>query len=746
MGSVGSREGRLVDALVVMAFRRGRRPGGGSPTALCAEPALRSALKAVREGKVDPDALAEEAGSAFEALGADGHVGAARELLDALVELAEHGPVPALAVTPLLRAEQAERDDRPPALIAADAQLCLRLTEALPDRPDLRVDAATLLASAAARWGRRRLTLDAWWTAYDGSPVGSRDQVATRLAEHYAWLEDLEARQPAADAATEVADGERLLRLVELRDPHLRGDVERRMATVLRELGQEKRAQEILERVFAAATDPSLRMAVAADLASAHAEADRPVEAADWAWRVGECLEASGAPHDPADLAEVVAMQYAAVQAQRAQGRPARESRRIWERVLTRPTWWPADASVCEVHGYAAQLAVLDNDPAAAHRHLQVATSDTAGRSPETQAELNLTEGELACLETDLASLERAVRMAGPYLSSHGSAEQRQRLTILVQVLDQIRGFQPLGGGPATAQSGGLWAAVTDVYREVLGGRIDSASVDARLWPVIAHADPLDQGHLIVTAHTFRAAVLAAEQRIDQARTAIGLARQALAHLREQATGGFPQAIIGQVEAAAILVDLADAFDEQTVSRMDRLWQQTLVQGPRAAVASYAGVAAAGWLHLGEPWRALPAAVAAVSTAADLTHGPIDSHDRAARRRHVGQVLHLALRAAAGTGDPGVLAEMLEVIRAQGMPVATRAEPGWAGPFAALLAALQSTLPAVGTDADPIAVRLPVTPLIVMPWGSVALARWSVPDPAETRGRATLTIGASGID
>lgn len=818
----------MVQALVEMAFRRSFEVDHGTDEAtgtsdhlrrpVSTEPAVTAVVGAVRSLQVDPDEFADEAALVYDGLVDGGQDGAARELLAALCAIATEAPVSGLAMGLLLRARTTED----PLAVVADLEGFLRLIDESaakdadgwdgsdgsdgageaggadgagewvdPEEEELRAEAHALLGFAYDELGRHRDAVRSLDTAY-GLAVDPemKAAVATQLAVLYAYEDGAHSSEPRED----LEEGLRFLAMPDVDDAEMKGDVERRIADAHVALGDVDRACEIWRRVHDAATEPGQRLLCAGELASACADAGRPVEAADWGWRLGGYWEETEGKLDPDDATDIIAMQYAAVQAQRAADIPPRESRAIWDRVLSRPEWWPQDATSCEIYGFAAQLAVLDNDLVSAHRHLDVAKAHLTGRSEEVRAELALTEAELAVNEIDLGTAERAVRAATPYIANHGDTEQRERLSRLVDHLDRSsRGFgtgnpagDPVGGLPG----GEIVAAVAETYRAFMSRHVDAPHLESVLQHALANAQFSEQGHLMVMAQGLRALVAATAGDLVRARTLFDVAREESRRLETAGLGGYPQVIddmLGWMDAA---IDLGRNLDERGLEKMDAAWRSTLARGRRALVSGQAAGAAFGWLSIGQPWRALPCAVAAITTGQEHSRVAGDSEDRAARRRQQGDVTALALRCAAATGDPRVMAEMLEVIRAQAMPVAAPAEPGWTGPFHAIYSALhgaaqlgaadlpgdgviagevvsggvagedREAAPALGGertayrqrggpeemgDEEDIAVRLEAVPLIRMPWGSIALGEWLVYDPRVPRSTATVQVGGSGI-
>lgn len=747
----------MAHAMLAMAYRRAAADAGdetsseGSPLVEMAhEPELVACLRGVHDGTLDREGLGDELGGAFDELLERDNLPVAAQLVDALAILAVQGPVYGLGPALLLRADLVTD----PLEAIQLARAFLALIDGLDDVDDLRADAYATLGAAYEEAGRFRDAFEALTTAYGLSPDDDqRVRLMNALAVLYAYQD--EAHLP--EAADDVAEGRRLLAMPELSDQELRGDIELQIATALMKLGELDQACEILQRVYDEATDASQRLVCAGELAAAYADAERPVEAADWAWKVGHFWEELEVTVEPDDLHEIVRMQMAAVIAQRAAEQPMRLSRVIWERVLKRPEWWPPEATTSHFYGLAAQLATVDNDPANARDFLEVAKAHLDVSDEDLSAELALVEGELACLQSDLGTLELAVRVCSAYVTSRGDDEQRSRLKMLLQALDQQREFQSDGDGSSSWDSP-LWRALIQVHRAIGGQRADSTWADGLLLNLIGEAHPVEDGPLIGLAHAYRAVHYAADGKLPQARAAIAQARDALAYASAHAIAGFPSALSAQVDLMAALVEVAGGINAEAIEQVDALWRSSVATAPPSFVVGGAAAAAAGWLAVEQPHRAMAAAVAAVTMAEDLTRSAVDSEDRALRREVARTIMRPALQAAAALEDPRLMAEVLEVVRAQAMPVATQVDPGWDGSFRELLATLhaasdplladrgESASSAAYAKREGIAVRLAPAPFVVMPWGSIALAEWLAYDRTVQRGTAVLQIGGTGID
>jgi hypothetical protein len=263
----------------------------------------------------------------------------------------------------------------------------------------------------------------------------------------------------------------------------------------------------------------------------------------------------------------------------------------------------------------------------------------------------------------------------------------------------------------------------------------------------LAECEPATQGHLIVSMHAIKAMVLATLKRVPEARQAAEQGRTAYRWLEEARPGGYPQLIWSILEMADVVVELAAGRPDEAVRMLDANWRKSLAAGSLASTS--VGASAAAYLHLKvlrQPQEAIEAAVVALTAAQELECAKADSSDRRSFAGLHEDVREWAIEAAEQLRDPRLMAELLEVLRAQAIPYVS-ANGGTAGPLGSLLGAV---LVAVETQATPVAieaaepttpgVEVPPPPFIVMPWGSIALARWLSypPDVERCSGRVGL--------
>lgn len=119
----------------------------------------------------------------------------------------------------------------------------------------------------------------------------------------------------------------------------------------------------------------------------------------------------------------------------------------------------------------------------------------------------------------------------------------------------------------------------------------------------------------------------------------------------------------------------------------------------------------------------LAAAVAGVTAVQEERDALGDSRARAAMATCFEPAHRLALEAAAGRDDPRLMAELLEVLRSQAMPVAIR-QPAECGAPAAV-------------------VTLPPPPFVVMPWGTIACGPHLAYRQGIRRATAHLALGVA---
>lgn len=458
--------------------------------------------------------------------------------------------------------------------------------------------------------------------------------------------------------------------------------------------------------------------------------------AADWAWTAASYLNPADTPdQDETDGIVWIYTQAFERERQRSSGEVTERLQLLMNRLREHTDWIPPD-QVTAVHATAARLHLTRNDPAAA------AAEITAGRAgwpdaPEiARVAWHLASGMTGALQQDLGTVEEAVRQATPTVQSFGDEADQADLAGLVSWLAANTGQV---AAVAPDHPAGLLTQISLRLRDPNhNSGQDLTDVDH----AITAADQAGLPHLSVGGLAMRAVINARLGNLSQARDDLDAADAGLSQLLTQNPGGFP------AQALRTFIDLnriALAADQPSLSageQADQLWRCQLRDGFLPGAAAAAALACLMWhdlLH--QPRRALPAGVAALTAAQEIVTQRGRSEDRLSQATGMlDGYRQLALRAAHATGDHRIMAEILEVARAQEMPQA--------GPPIASITELAGQLSPYGVvslDLDPQpatgTTRIRPTPLVVMPWGSIALAEHLAYPRDTQRGYARLVLG-----
>lgn len=455
------------------------------------------------------------------------------------------------------------------------------------------------------------------------------------------------------------------------------------------------------------------------------------------------------------------------------------------------PNWWPQDRQLCGLASLAlakASLAVLDNEGAA--RWLAEADRHLPG-DRESAAERGLLAAELAYASGHAQRLPTLLVRAAPAVKGEADPEHLLRWLQLAEAVlrarqdtgtaDDAHGLlrdliRQMGGPP---QAAGLGDAATlsqvyelhrramDVQQRAARGRTDAADL-TELRDILAEL-PDGYGHLRAGLLSLLAGVATMQGRPEEAAAALADGGAELAALRAEPPGGFPADLLGQHLAAmeAVAEFSRDPGSGYAIAALARVRAAADRAGNAAYSALLATMLSLMHLRAGDPDRALAEALAALAhhtrTAATIP----DARERASVQRQLETVVAAALAAAHAAGRREVMAELLEVVRAQPIPLARTKIPATELSFAALLADLaplatragaggaaatgatahaepaapwlaweshtpnDGTDPPTGTsDVEPSAVLLRGVPSIAMPWGPAAGDRLRDPQVA----------------
>ncbi|WP_328328572.1 hypothetical protein OHA70_03865 [Kribbella sp. NBC_00382] len=505
----------------------------------------------------------------------------------------------------------------------------------------------------------------------------------------------------------------------------VRADAERERGTVQSSVADWVEAYGLSE-------DPKLRIACATELAVALADREELVDAAEWAWRAGLLVEETEPDEDQDFWNDVIAAQAVAIDHLHAANGPIEQIRALIDRILARPHWWPEGTGGTDLSVLAASAAVQDNDIAGALDHLAKARLYWDEADESVRADWQLTRGETGVIAGDPIAVERAVRSAEPWIRQAGSDEQRGRFEVLVRCATGAAGSSE----PGTADD--VVKVLNDLVLRIRSGVVQASELEL-IDRTVAECEPAVHGPLIVSLYAIKAMVLATLKRVPEARQATEQGRTAYQWLQEAKPGGYPQQIWLILEMADVMIELADGRPDEAARMLDASWRKSQAAGSLAFTS--VGASAAAYLHLKvlrQPQEAFEAAVVALTAAQELECAKADSSDRLAFAGLHGDVRDWAIEAAEELRDARLMAELLEVLRAQAVPYVS-ANGQTAGPLGSLLGAVLTVVEPQAEPATP-GVELPPPPYIVMPWGSIALARWLSypPDVERDSGRVGL--------
>lgn len=528
-----------------------------------------------------------------------------------------------------------------------------------------------------------------------------------------------------------IADMSALLAMGDTVDAETRAEALMARADAERERGNVQSSIADWVEAYGLSHDPTLRIACATELVVALTDREEPVDAAEWAWRAGLLVEETEPEEDPEFWNDVIMAQAVAVDHLHAADGPIEQIRALIDRILARPHWWPEGTGGTDLSVLAASAAVQDNDIAAALDHLAKARLYWDEADEPVRADWHLTRAETGVIASDPIAVEQAVRSVEPWIRQAGSDEQRGRLEVLV------RWASGVAGSPEHGTADDVITVLNDLVLRIRSGVVQDSELEL-IDRTVAECEPVTQGHLVVSMYAIKAMLLASLERVPEARQAAEQGRTAYRRLEEAKPGGYPLLLWSILEMADVMVELAAGRPAEAVRMLDASWRKSGAAG--SLTATSVAASAAAYLHLKvlrQPQEAIEAAVVALTAAQELEFSKADSSDRLSFAGLHEDVRGWAIDAADELGDPRLMAELLEVLRAQAIPYVS-ANGRASGPLGSLLGAALAAIETTEPTAP--GAELPPPPLIVMPWGSVALSRWlSYPaDVARCSGRVGL--------
>ncbi|MEU4191402.1 hypothetical protein AB0E69_05865 [Kribbella sp. NPDC026611] len=582
------------------------------------------------------------------------------------------------------------------------------------------------------------------WPAEDSEPPPMLARCLTAVCEFVlaapwpdlAWL--LLVRADSDNRSTEqvIKDMTAVLAFGAAVDAETRADALMARAESEEERGNEESSTDDWVEAYGLATDPEQRIACACALSVALAKREELLDAAEWAWRAGQLLEQFDPAHDPELGIDIFAAQMAAAGFAHQSGEPIERVRVLTDRMLSRPQWWPEEISGTALHVIRAGVAVEENELPVALDHLGKARQYWDDADEATRTDWHLARAEVAGVLGEVATVEREVRTVAHWIARAGDDQQRERWAAL------HRWVTPLATGKPA--EGGAEDAVTMLNPVAVA--VGSGVVEARHLELVDRAtegcDPVRDGPLLVVAEILRAMILVALARLEPAEHALERARERF-RILAASPGGCPPQLEAQIETAHALIEFAAGRHEGSARRLESLLERSL-SAEHLVTSVVAGIAAAH-IYVStiiRPRDAVRVAVRALTAAQELQSARVASADRLDAARMFGEAHRLAFEAANGLGDPQVMAELLEVARAQAMPRVVADQSMAAGPLGSLLGSLLTAgnEVAIGNQTLEPPVELLPPPVIEMPWGSIALESWLSYPASSTRQCGRLTL------
>ncbi|TDD60679.1 hypothetical protein E1263_10410 [Kribbella antibiotica] len=487
---------------------------------------------------------------------------------------------------------------------------------------------------------------------------------------------------------------------------------------------------------FAMVTEPEDQIGCAVNLAIAYADLEQPIAEAEWSWQAAILVEISEPSPDLDLLQEAYAAQFRAVEYLHRIDGSAKRMRPLLDRMLSRSGWAPDGLLPPHIHIVAAGICIQDNDAAAALVQLNLGEHRLGEVEPYFQAEWLLCQMECAVMRSDSRTGEHFARRAWPLIEVVDDEEQRTRFRYVIAGLGTVTGPWSMPGDDLAAVR--MLSSVLTRMRAGTGGQEEIELLDC----AIQDFDPMLQAHLMIAAYALRARINSALGRVADAADDLHTGRVLLTEIEADPPGGFPRGISTMLEQSEAIVEVVRGHPEAGALRLDEIWRAELEAGAHSAAIGAALAAGQLWLsHVPRPHQAVESAVAALTIAQELRYARGDSKDRSALATYVMTGHALAIEAVSRLGDCRLMAELLEVIRAQSVPYVSD-DPGVAsGPLESMLTeALSGEYPVPEDEQRSSAVLLSPPPLIVMPWGSVAMAPWLQYDEIAERPTGRLVL------
>lgn len=412
---------------------------------------------------------------------------------------------------------------------------------------------------------------------------------------------------------------------------------------------------------------------------------------------------------------------------------------------LAHPDWTPEPLTSSDLAVLVAWSEFTRDEVSRLEETLTAAVGPFCDPDVEAQAALLWVAAHFN--NADIVRMEEALRAAGPAVAASGAPQLVTAYRVMAEMFAKARGGQSLAEpaefGRLRASQGKdvpaglqLYLECLDVMQAIFEGETTNVPQELRrqldAWCAApSPTDPLVDGVLWMTA------VVAAVSEGDQVAAA-----ERLRGL-EQTRSALPPEAPQQLWFDFLMDVAAPALNPHRASPASMAEQRATAERHRRAGNLLASSVVDGQLaliaHGNDPHQALAAAVRALDDRRTHLAALPGSSERIGLREFLQKLTRIALQSAAAIGNPFLMAELLEFLRAQDMPVVDDDPDPTRLPLAMLLppAAFgdRPLVPDLAAESD--AVGLGVARPVLMPWGTVALSG-ILPQPAD--GSARLTI------
>lgn len=437
---------------------------------------------------------------------------------------------------------------------------------------------------------------------------------------------------------------------------------------------------------------------------------------------------------------------------------PPRQILPLADRLVQNRCRWPSDPDIPVYFGLVlARIYLAANAPGLARPWADLAV-DLVKEVPELEAEARMLQVQAAFHEGRTGELDPLLRQAAQVVADSGDREHRLAWAQIVTAISRVRQdhtliplteqaqsnmigslHDPTGGYlPDQLRAGYAFAhRLMEVHERFLAGQTGASTRDLAV-NLATEITEDDHAHLAIGAHLYACVlecsngdIIGARRHLDE--VAAGLRRQ-----REDPVGGFPIVYAEQVERfLRLLLDPGGGGAVQQIAQLNRIRHENEAKGRTELV--YMATRALMLLHtsIGDHKSAMTEGINALSFHTNRAVTIPDARERATLREDFSELAAATFRAALADHQPRTAAEILEIVRAQPVPIARLEVPGTEQPMLRLVALLlggtssSDTAPWTGTwspvaaaepdlppETEETTVLLTGLPSIRMPWGA----------------------------